>query len=191
MPAKKTIYLVASGDLRSSANQTCQAAQAKMEQDLTAAIEKEGFKVQRAHPFDKAKGHGFIDSQKYGMEIFSKIPADAPLIVAEAVWQYSHHVLAGLTTHRGPILTPGQLERYVARPRRHAQSQRLAHQGARELQHALERRLHRRLFPQGPARVDQDRQDQARYLAREAAQESERPRRSGQARPRLRQEREA
>ena len=26
-------------------------------------------------------------------------------IVAEAVWQYSHHVLAGLTTHRGPILT--------------------------------------------------------------------------------------
>jgi len=105
MPSKKNIYLVASGDLRSSANQTCQAAQAKMEQDLTAAIEKEGYKVQRAHPFDKAKGHGFIDSQKYGMEVFSKIPADAPLIVAEAVWQYSHHVLAGLTTHRGPILT--------------------------------------------------------------------------------------
>ena len=30
---------------------------------------------------------------------------DAPVIVAEAVWQYSHHVLPGLTTHRGPILT--------------------------------------------------------------------------------------
>ena len=29
---------------------------------------------------------------------------DAPLVVAEAVWQYSHHVLAGLRTHRGPIL---------------------------------------------------------------------------------------
>ncbi len=29
----------------------------------------------------------------------------APLIVAEAVWQYSHHVLHGLITHRGPILT--------------------------------------------------------------------------------------
>ena len=27
------------------------------------------------------------------------------LIVAEAVWQYSHHVLPGLLTHRGPILT--------------------------------------------------------------------------------------
>ena len=39
------------------------------------------------------------------MEVFRTIPADAPLIVAEAVWQYSHHVLPGLITHRGPILT--------------------------------------------------------------------------------------
>ncbi|MCS7034335.1 MAG: fucose isomerase, partial [Phycisphaerae bacterium] len=30
---------------------------------------------------------------------------DRPLIVAEAVWQYSHHVLAGLCRHRGPICT--------------------------------------------------------------------------------------
>jgi hypothetical protein len=26
-------------------------------------------------------------------------------MVVEAVWQYSHHVLHGLYTHRGPILT--------------------------------------------------------------------------------------
>jgi len=101
----KTIYLIASGDLRLSANQQCQAAQARLEEDITAAIEKEGYQVKRAHPFDKAKRHGFIDSQKYGMEVFRNLPPDAPLIVAEAVWQYSHHVLAGLTTHRGPILT--------------------------------------------------------------------------------------
>ncbi len=50
-------------------------------------------------------GHGFIGSQRTGLEVFKGIPADAPLIVAEAVWQYSHHVLAGLRTHRGPILT--------------------------------------------------------------------------------------
>jgi hypothetical protein len=106
MPKKSnTIYLVASGDLRKSANQTCQEAQSAMEKILVAAIEKEGYKVQRAHPFDKERGHSFIDSQKYGMEVFSKIPTDAPVIVAEAVWQYSHHVLAGLTTHKGPILT--------------------------------------------------------------------------------------
>ncbi|MFM7412148.1 MAG: fucose isomerase, partial [Planctomycetota bacterium] len=30
---------------------------------------------------------------------------EAPLVVAEAVWQYSNHVLPGLTSHRGPILT--------------------------------------------------------------------------------------
>ena len=102
---KKPIYLVASGDLRASANQKCEAAQATLEKDLTAAIKKQGYTVKRAHRFDKAKGHGFIDSQKYGMEVFRNIPNDAPLIVAEAVWQYSHHVLAGLTTHRGPILT--------------------------------------------------------------------------------------
>jgi hypothetical protein len=38
------------------------------------------------------------------MTVFGTIPRDAPLIVAEAVWQYSHHILAGLRSHRGPIL---------------------------------------------------------------------------------------
>lgn len=105
MPSKSPIYLVVSGDLRKSANQVCQAAQEALEKDLTAAIKKEGFTVKRAHGFDKGRGHSFIDSQKYGMEVFRDIPVDAPLIIAEAVWQYSHHVLAGLTTHKGPILT--------------------------------------------------------------------------------------
>ena len=40
-----------------------------------------------------------------GLEVFRSVPPEAPLIVAEAVWQYSHHVLAGLRTHQGPILT--------------------------------------------------------------------------------------
>ena len=101
----KAIYLVANGDLRIAANQNCEAAQAAMEKKLVAAIESEGANVQRAHPFDPEKKHGFIDSQKYGMEVFKKIPVDAPLIVAESVWQYSHHVLHGLVSHRGPILT--------------------------------------------------------------------------------------
>ncbi|MEA3188911.1 MAG: hypothetical protein QOD99_2741 [Chthoniobacter sp.] len=101
----KTIYLIASGDLRLAANQTCEPAQAEMERKLAAAIALEGAEVHRAHPFDESKQHGFIDSQKYGMEVFRNIPREAPLIVAEAVWQYSHHVLAGLISHRGPILT--------------------------------------------------------------------------------------
>ncbi|RZK89500.1 MAG: fucose isomerase, partial [Pedobacter sp.] len=47
----------------------------------------------------------FIDSQRMGMDIFRTIDPHQPLIVAESVWQYSHHVFAGLTTHKGPILT--------------------------------------------------------------------------------------
>jgi len=101
----KTVYLIANGDLRTSANQKCQEAQAAMEAQVTQAIEREGWAVRRAHPFDPVKKHGFIDSQKYGMEVFRDIPADARLVVAEAVWQYSHHILHGLVTHRGPILT--------------------------------------------------------------------------------------
>ncbi|HEX9657480.1 MAG TPA: fucose isomerase [Bacteroidota bacterium] len=100
-----TIYLVANGDLRPTANQNCEPTQAAMERRLVAAIETIGGGVQRAHPFDEKKKHGFIDSQKYGIEVFHDIPKKAPVIVAEAVWQYSHHVLAGLMAHRGPILT--------------------------------------------------------------------------------------
>ncbi|MGF1657758.1 MAG: fucose isomerase [Verrucomicrobiales bacterium] len=101
----KTVYLVANGDLRTSANQKCEAAQAAMEKLITQALQQEGYEVKRAHGFDNAKGHGFIDSQKMGMEVFRAIPKDAPLIVAEAVWQYSHHLLQGLFFHQGPILT--------------------------------------------------------------------------------------
>lgn len=101
----KTVLLVASGDLRLSANQVCWPAQRDMEQALTAAIEAEGFKVVRAHPYKAEEQHGFLASQREGIEVFKRIPPNAALIVAEAVWQYSHHVFPGLTTHRGPILT--------------------------------------------------------------------------------------
>jgi hypothetical protein len=100
-----TIYLVANGDLRLSANQKCEPAQAEMEKALVEAIEREGFNVKRAHSFDEKKGHGFIDSQSMGLHVFSSIPQDAPLVVAEAVWQYSQHLLGGLISHHGPILT--------------------------------------------------------------------------------------
>jgi hypothetical protein len=97
--------MVASGDLRLSANAMCWPAQAAMEQLLSQAVVACDHTLSRAHPYDPARKHGFIASQKQGMEIFAALDPDAPLIVAEAVWQYSHHVLAGLSTHRGPILT--------------------------------------------------------------------------------------
>src|ERR1700724_1397692 len=100
-----TVYLVANGDLRLSANQKCEPARAAMEQALVGAIEREGLNVKRAHLFDETKGHGFIDSQKMGLEVFRSIPPEAPLVVAEAVWQYTQHLLGGLISHQGPILT--------------------------------------------------------------------------------------
>ncbi|MCL4505294.1 MAG: fucose isomerase [Chloroflexi bacterium] len=100
-----TVYLIASGDLRLSANQVCWPAQEAMEKQIVEAVKREGATIKRGHPYDPVKKHGFIDSQKYGMEVFRSIPEDAPVIVAEAVWQYTHHVLPGLSTHKGPILT--------------------------------------------------------------------------------------
>ncbi len=104
-PSKKFIQLIANGDLRLSANQKCWQAQKEMEAQLTAAIEAEGFAVVRAHPFKEDQQHGFIGSQKEGMEVFRTIDPKLPIIVAEAVWQYSHHILHGLITHKAPILT--------------------------------------------------------------------------------------
>jgi len=105
MSKKNEVILIASGDLRLSANRMCWPAQKGMEQKVVTAIRKEGYRVRRGHPYKKSERHGFIASQKEGMEIFRDIALDAALIVAEAVWQFSHHVLAGLSTHRGPILT--------------------------------------------------------------------------------------
>ena len=104
-PEKNKIALVASGDLRLPVNQTCWEAQKAMEGRLSEAVKGEGYQLDRAHKYNPREKHGFISSQKQGMEIFHKIHPDTPLIVAEAVWQYSHHLLSGLISHRGPILT--------------------------------------------------------------------------------------
>jgi hypothetical protein len=99
------VQLIASGDLRQSANQECWPAQQEMERALSAVVEAEGWQVVRVHPYVKDQRHGFLSSQHEGMKAFRNVDPAAPIMVAEAVWQYSHHVLAGLTTHRGPILT--------------------------------------------------------------------------------------
>ena len=101
----KTVLLVANGDLRNSANEVCWPAQRAMEEKLTAAVASLGYKLVRAHAYKPAQKHGFISSQKEGMAVFAGLDPETPLIVAEAVWQYSHHLLAGLISHRAPILT--------------------------------------------------------------------------------------
>ena len=98
------IAMVVSGDLRESANTTCWPAQKAMEDKLTEVLAGMGHELWRAHPIKK-EGHGFIASQREGMDVFKGIDPAMPLIVAESVWQYSHHVLSGLVSHKGPILT--------------------------------------------------------------------------------------
>jgi hypothetical protein len=55
-----TVQLIASGDLRLSANQVCWPAQLAMEQELTRAIEAEGHRVHRAIPTRKRPGTGSL-----------------------------------------------------------------------------------------------------------------------------------
>jgi hypothetical protein len=104
MPLRE-VALITSGDLRQSANQVCWPAQQELERRLTQAFSDEGVSVQRAFPIDAANGHGFISSQRMGMDVFAGINPDASLVFATAAWQYTHHVLPGMRTHRGPVLT--------------------------------------------------------------------------------------
>ena len=97
--------LVASGDLREEANRVCWPAQQRMEADLTAAFGQAGWTLERGHAVSRTRGHGFIATAREGLDVFATIDPKLPLVVAEAVWQYSNHVLPGLTTHAGPILT--------------------------------------------------------------------------------------
>ncbi|HEV2462590.1 MAG TPA: fucose isomerase [Acidobacteriaceae bacterium] len=101
----KDVILVTSGDLRQSANEVCWPAQVDLEQRLTERFAAAGITVRRAFPVDAAKGHGFISSQRMGMDVFAGIDPEASLVFATAAWQYSHHVLPGMRSHRGPILT--------------------------------------------------------------------------------------
>ncbi len=101
----RDIILVASGDSRIAANQRCWPAQQSLEKAVEKAFGELGARIARGHEYDPVKKHGFIDGQARGIQIFRKIDPEAPLVVAEAVWEYTSHILAGLTKHRGPILT--------------------------------------------------------------------------------------
>ena len=87
--SSKTITLVASGDLRFSANKVCWPAQLAMEHALRKVVAELGYELVRAHPYKPKEKHGFISSQKEGIEVFSKIDPLTRVIVAEAVWQYA------------------------------------------------------------------------------------------------------
>lgn len=101
----KNLVLVVNGDRRRFANMMCQKAQMECERQLRTALADLGYNLVRAHPeVDPELGHGFIETQAQGTAILSRIPKDAPVVIAEAVWQYSNHVAYPLWEWVGPVL---------------------------------------------------------------------------------------
>jgi len=101
----KDLVLIGNGDRRRFANLMCQEAQTECERQLRAAFADLGYNLVRAHPeLDPEMGHRFIETQAQGAAILSKIPKDAPIVIAEAVWQYSNHIAYPLWEWAGPIL---------------------------------------------------------------------------------------
>jgi hypothetical protein len=121
--ADDEVILVANGDLRQSANEACWPAQSALEQMLTDAFREEGVTLRRAHQYNPILKHGFISGQRMGMDVFEHIHPDAPLVVAEAVWQYSGHLWAGLSHSSRSDSYRGELVGPVARPGWHAESE--------------------------------------------------------------------
>lgn len=71
---RQPYLLIGNGDLRLSANQKTWAAQQRVEAAVSDAVASFGGTVKRAHGIDPVEGHGFIKSQKHGMEVFRQIP---------------------------------------------------------------------------------------------------------------------
>ena len=106
--------------------------------------------------------------------------------MAEAVWQYSHHVLPAWSSHRGPDPDRGQLVGHLAGAGRHAQPQRLADQGRREVLDALERGFHRRVLRRAVCSNWLDKgkcqaQDRARHAAARTSRSAGQERKLGKA----------
>ena len=99
------ITVLTNGDLRKSANIKCWDIQQKYEQKLQKVL-KERFSINlfRLHDVDPIEGHGFINNQRFGSDVFMEIDPEAPIIVLLTAWQYSHHLAPSLVQHKGPIL---------------------------------------------------------------------------------------
>ncbi len=93
---EKTVYFLANGDLRNTANVAGWKVQEQTENHIKHFFETAGYSVERAHPFDSDLKHGFINSQKMGNDIFMDVPEGATVVIIESIWEYSHHILGAL-----------------------------------------------------------------------------------------------
>ena len=126
------VFLIANGDLRLSANQKCWPAQETRRSSRHGGHPRAGREVERGASVrsrQAARLHRQPEARHARCSATSR--ATRRWWWCEAVWQYSHHVLHGLYHASRPDSDGGQLERPVAGPGRHAESQRLADQGRR------------------------------------------------------------
>lgn len=156
--------LVTSRDLRESANLACWPAQRDLETCLTQAFADQGVTLRRGFPMSETTGHGFNSNQRMGMDIFAGIDPEANLVFATAAWQYTRHVLPGMRSHRGPILTVAN--RAMAGSGRPAQSEWKPGKGGHSVRHALERAVRRCFFSGRFERVDRGEEGHARSVTR-------------------------
>jgi len=99
------VLIVVNGDERRSNNLTFDRVQQEFEGKFKKVLaEKFGIAARRAHTYKSKEGHGFIEGQREGADIFMDIDVEAPLVVLLTSWQYSHHIAPSLVHHRGPIL---------------------------------------------------------------------------------------
>ena len=153
----RTVYTVASGDLRPSANIKCWPVQQQLEADVGRAVESFGWNVVRGHPFDEEAGHGFIDSQRKGLEVFATLPPDAPAAGGR------RGVAVQPPRPRRTAHPPrsdhgrGQLERDVPGTRRLVEPDGESDQGRCRVFVAVECRLHRRVGARRAAHLAGDR----------------------------------
>jgi hypothetical protein len=90
---KKTVFLVASGDLRLSANRACEEAQAAVGKKIIASLAAEGERVIRAHPYDPEDNLGVFPA--HAAEII--LTPDGKWHASHAGWGQNGIYLAPLT----------------------------------------------------------------------------------------------
>ncbi len=148
-----------------SANQACWPAQKEMERLLTTAIESFGYKVIRGHHERPESGHGFIASQREGIEVFRRIPAESTADCRRSRMAILPSRAGG--THDTPRTDSHgcQLVGPMARLGRHAQPQRLADESRHRLLHAVERKVRRLVFFEPTQRLAPYRALRPRYIA--------------------------
>jgi len=100
----KKVALVSNGDFRDSAGVECWPMQEKTLAAVESAFGELGAQTFRANPFKEEKGHGFINTQAEGCEVFAGLGTDTPVVIVLSSWVYAHHVASSLKLHRGPVL---------------------------------------------------------------------------------------